>query len=140
LQKSFIIFPLRGFSRNLRKEVTKMDKYYFYDVGVRNAFVLNFNSLELRNDVGALWENFIISERVKFNHYTEKPANYYFWRTYSQQEIDLIEEADGKLSAYEFKFNPKKTPNPPKEWQKHYPDASWEVVTPNNYLDFVTKK
>ena len=111
LEKAYVIFHLRSYSRNVRNELKKSIKIYFYDNGVRNAIVSNFSPLDLRNDIGNLWENFLISERVKNNAYHNKNAKYYFWRTTQKQEIDFIEEIDGKLFAYEFKYNPKKNAN-----------------------------
>ena len=137
LEKSFVIFRLNGFSRNLRKEVNKMGKYYFYDLGIRNALISNFNDLNTRNDVGQLWENFLMAERIKRNSYKKIATNYYFWRTYDQKEIDLIEERGGKLYGYEFKWNKDKVKTP-KDWLKAYENASYEVISPKNYFDFVT--
>lgn len=136
LVKSFVIFPLHGFSRNLRSEVTKMSKYYFYDLGIRNALISNFNKLENRNDVGELWENFLIAERIKKNDYSKSLPNIYFWRTYRQKEIDYIEEKGGWLYGYEFKFKPKST-TAPSEWLENYPEAQFEEVSKDNYLDFI---
>lgn len=136
LEKSFVICELRGFSRNLRKEITKKSKYYFYDTGVRNAIISNFNGLELRNDVGALWENFIFVERLKKRAYREIYANQYFWRTWDRKEIDLVEEREGKLFGYEIKWSPNKE-RFPKDWMATYPDASLEEISKSNYLDFV---
>ena len=137
VEKSFVIFRLNGFSRNLRKEVNKMGKYYFYDLGIRNGLISNFNDLETRDDIGQLWENFLLIERMKRNSYKKFPTNYYFWRTYDQKEIDLIEERGGKLYGYEFKWK-KNRVKPPKDWLKTYANASYEVITTNNYLDFIT--
>lgn len=137
LEKVFIIYKVRGFSRNLRKEVTKSNRWYFYDNGIRNAIIRNFNQLNVRNDVGELWENYLMAERQKYNAYSGKISNHYFWRTYDQQEIDLIEENAGKLSAYEFKWNPKKKVKAPGAWSKTYADASYEVIHPENYLEFI---
>ncbi|OGT65042.1 MAG: hypothetical protein A3J38_09840 [Gammaproteobacteria bacterium RIFCSPHIGHO2_12_FULL_45_9] len=136
LEKAFVIYPLHGFSRNLRKEMTKKSKYYFYDVGIRNALIANFNALSLRNDVGALWENFIFMERVKRNAYLKIPVNYYFWRTWNQKEIDLIEERGGALYGYEFKWAPQSV-RPIKEWIETYENAYFDVVHRDNYLNFV---
>ena len=136
LEQSFVIFRLNGFSRNLRKEISKMSKYYFFDTGVRNALISNFNSLEQRNDVGQLWENFIMMERIKGNAYSKLSVNYYFWRTWDQKEIALIEERGGKLCGYEFKWGGKKA-RPPKDWLETYKEASFEVIDRENYLDFV---
>ncbi|CAL7962981.1 conserved hypothetical protein [Gammaproteobacteria bacterium] len=137
LEKSFVIFRLSGFSRNLRKEVTKMDKYYFYDLGIRNALISNFNDLDTRDDIGQLWENFLMIERMKRNSYKKISTNYYFWRTYDQKEIDLIEERSGKLYGYEFKWNKDKV-KPPEAWLKTYKNASYEVITMKNYFEFIT--
>ncbi len=136
-EKSFIIYNLRGFSRNLRKEITKKGKYYFYDTGVRNALISNFNQLDHRDDQGKLWENFLFMERLKKRSYTQIYANDYFWRTWDQKEIDLIEERDGKLFGYEFKFGNKKTKNPT-EWLQTYKEAEFHVINQDNYLDFIT--
>ncbi len=137
LEKNFIVFPVRGFSKNLRKEMTKKCKYYFFDTGIRNAVISNFNALDLRNDIGALWENFLFMERLKQRSYLKVAANHYFWRTWSQKEIDLIEEREGKLFGYEFKWQDKLI-KPPQEWVTAYPEASYEVISPKNYLDFIT--
>ncbi len=137
LQKSFVIFPLSGFSRNLRNEVSKMSKYFFYDLGVRNALIANFNKFDERNDQGQLFENFMLIERLKRNEYLKHSANSYFWRTYSQKEIDLIEERDGKLFGYEFKWRNEQV-KAPKDWTDNYPGSSYEVINRENYLDFIT--
>ena len=108
LEQAFIVFKLNSFSRNKRKEISKSIKVYFHDLGIRNSLIENYNSLEIRNDAGFLWENFCIIERKKYNEYNMNFANMYFWRTYDQKEIDLIEEREGKLFAYEFKWNDKK--------------------------------
>jgi len=136
LEKTFIIFKVGGYSRNLRKEVTKNSKYYFVDNGIRNAVISNFNTPELRNDIGQLWENYIISERVKYLSYNKTPHNSFFWRTYDQQEIDWIEERDGKLFAYEIKYSRSGT-KIPKAWKEAYPESEFNVITKDNYLDFV---
>lgn len=136
LEKSFVLFNVRGFSRNLRKEVTKKSKYYFLDNGIRNAVISNFNDLNLRDDVGKLWENFLISERKKFQEYTNLYANNFFWRTYDQKEIDWVEEREGKIFGFELKWRDKK-PKAPKNWLDTYPEASWEIVNKENYLDFI---
>ncbi len=136
LEKAFIIFRLSPFSRNLRKELKKMRKIYFYDTGIRNALISNFNSLDIRQDAGVLWENFIVSERIKCNNNNFIDTNNYFWRTWDQKEIDLIEEREGKLFGYEFKWNDKKI-KPPKDWLETYDNASFEVINRDNYLDFV---
>lgn len=136
-EKSFVIYNLRGFSRNLRKEITKKSKYYFYDNGVRNAVISNFNKLELRNDTGMLWENFLFIERLKKRTYQSIYANNYFWRTWDQKEIDLVEEREGKLFGYEFKWG-RKSLKPPKEWGKAYPESEFAIILQENYLDFIT--
>ena len=136
LEKTFILYRLSGYSRNLRNEMTKKQKYFFYDTGIRNALIANFNPIELRNDVGQLWENFLFIERLKKQSYTGIYSNNYFWRTWSQDEIDFIEEREGNLYAYEFKWAAKTT-KPPRLWQKTYPDSSFQVITPENYLDFI---
>lgn len=139
LEKVFIIYKVRGYSRNLRKEITKSSRWYFYDNGIRNAIIRNFNQLNFRNDIGELWENYLMAERLKFNSYQGNLTTSYFWRTYDQQEIDLVEEHAGKLHAYEFKWNTKKKVKPPGGWTRAYPDASFEVINPNNYLTFITE-
>lgn len=137
LEKSYIIFRLGGFSRNLRSEVTRTAKYYFYDVGVRNAVINNFNALPTRGDVGALWENFVITERLKTRTYSKLYANQYFWRTWKQSEIDLVEEREGKLFGYEIKWNGKPVMQP-KEWSDAYPqEGRWQLVNPDNALEFL---
>lgn len=139
LSKVFIIHKLEGFSRNLRKEIVKNSKWYFYDNGIRNAVIANFNSITFRNDVGLLWENYILSERIKHQHSSNMIVNNYFWRTYDQQEIDLIEEREGSFFAYEFKWSGTKI-KPPAAWIKAYSNSSFEVVTRNNFLPFVTEE
>ena len=136
-EKSFILFNVRGFSRNLRKEITKKSKYYFYDNGIRNALIANFNDLELRNDVGQLWENFVFIERLKKRVYQDIFANVYFWRTWTQEEIDLVEEREGKIFGYECKWQSKSL-SPPRSWQEYYPEALFEVISQENYFQFVT--
>jgi len=111
--------------------------YYFMDLGIRNAVIANFNPLNLRNDVGQLWGNFMLVERMKRNAFKGQHANYYYWRTYDQKEIDLIEESGGKLRGYEFKWNPHRKIKPPKEWLKTYENAEFEVVSHKNYQEFV---
>lgn len=137
LEKSFVIFSLSGFSRNLRKEINKMDKYYFYDNGIRNSLIRNFNNLDTRNDVGQLWENFLMVERMKRNSYNKLSVNYYFWRTYDQKEIDLIEERGGKLHGYEFKWGDQKI-KAPKEWIGEYDNSDFNVINREDFLFFVT--
>ncbi len=137
LEKSFVVFRLRGFSRNLRKEVTKMDKIYFNDLGIRNTLINNHNLLINRNDQGQLWENFLINERIKLLKNDNQLFSNYFWRLYTGAEIDYIEETEGKLNGYEFKYN-KKIAKCPKTWQDTYPTAGFKCVNMNNYLDFIT--
>jgi predicted AAA+ superfamily ATPase len=136
LEKSFIIFRLKGFSRNLRKEITKMDKIYFWDIGIRNAVIGNFNYLKDRNDLGALWEIFLITERIKKIKYKNPFVNFYFWRIYTGGEIDLIEEDGNKLAAHEFKYIKEKA-LPPPSWIQAYPSAKFSVINKNNYLKFI---
>ncbi len=139
LEESFIIFRLTPFSRNLRIELRKLRKIYFYDIGIRNALIGNFSSVELRNDIGVIWENFLVSERIKFigNREHFAPRNY-FWRTHRQQEIDYLEEKDQKLFAFELKWNAKKArKQAPKAFRDNYPNTPFETVAPNNYQKFV---
>ncbi len=138
LSKTFVIFKIEGFSKNLRKEITKMSRWYFYDNGIRNVIINNLIDFDLRNDQGQLWENYLISERIKFQSYTKYRSTNYFWRTYDKQEIDWIEEKDGNLSAYEIKLNEKKKFKAPSAWTQTYPQASYQVITPNNYLQWIT--
>jgi len=138
LEKCYVIYNLRGFSRNLRNEVTKTGKYYFYDVGVRNAIIQNYSPIEIRNDVGHLWENFLIMERIKKQTYKNIYANNYFWRTWEKQEIDFVEERNGKLYAYEFKWGHKSHQNPPDQWQSQYgPVAEYTVINQENSVEFI---
>lgn len=135
-EKAFVLYNLRGFSRNLRKEVTRTGKYYFYDNGIRNALIANFNSINLRDDKGKLWENFLVVERLKKQAYSYLLSNNYFWRTWDQKEIDFIEEREGKLFGYEFKWSEKKG-KMPSDFQKNYPGSKLEIVNLENFLDFV---
>ena len=137
LEKCFVVFRLDSFSRNLRNEIKKGKKVYFYDNGVRNAVLSNFAPLERRNDVGALWENLMVSERVKRNAYSGNYAQLFFWRTHEQQEIDLIEEQDGMLHTFEFKWNGKARSSQPKVFASSYPSSTYEVITPENYWAFL---
>lgn len=137
LEKVFIVKRVRGFSRNLRKEVTKTSRFYFYDNGIRNAIIENFNDLNTRNDVGQLWENYLFMERMKRNEYKNISANIYFWRTWDKKEIDLVEEREGKLFGYEFKWGEKVDAKAPKDWVNTYDNASYEVINKENYLDFI---
>jgi len=138
-EKSFIIYRLGTFSRNLRSELKKKRKIYFVDNGIRNAVIGNYAPLELRNDKGALWENFIIGERKKYLAYHNIYVNSYFWRTTAQQEIDYIEERDGNIFAYEFKWSAHKTAKTPKTFVKSYPNAIVKIITPENFEEFITK-
>jgi hypothetical protein len=138
-EKSFIIYSLSAFSRNLRNELSGKNKYYFYDNGIRNSLISNFNSFDLRNDTGGLWENFMVLERIKRNTYRGYSPNLYFWRTYDQKEIDMIEERDGGLFGYEFKVGIK-TPKPPKLWTETYNEASYTVYNTDNFLNFIVEE
>lgn len=138
LKKAFVIIELGGFSRNLRKEVSKTSRYYFYDNGIRNALIGNFNSLSRRNDIGMLWENYIVMERLKKQSYEDIRANNYFWRTYDQKEIDLVEEREGKLYGYEIKWSADKKPAAPGDWLDAYKQAQYQVVNKENYLEFIS--
>ena len=141
LEKAFVVFRLSGFSRNLRKEIAKMDKIYFYDLGIRNALINNFNDLAARNDQEPLWENFLVLERIKNNQYQNRFAQSYFWRTYTGAELDYVEEQNGQLNGFEFKFSPKSNSQrpvlAPKSWQKNYPEATFACITQANYFDFI---
>jgi predicted AAA+ superfamily ATPase len=137
LEKSFVIKRIGGFSRNLRKEVTAKGKYLFFDNGVRNAVISQFNELENRDDVGALFENFVIMERLKKNSYRGFYGSCYFWRTYDGQEVDWVEEIDGRLNGYEFKFSERKKVKEPKDWRGTYEGAGYTVIHRQNYLPFV---
>lgn len=137
LTKVFVIFKLKGFSRNLRKEVTKNSKWYFYDNGIRNIIINNMNPISLRNDVGALWENYLASERIKYQNYNRMLVSNYFWRTYDQQEIDWIEDRDGSLHAFEFKWNSKRKSKVPVAWKKTYESATFKIINPETYLDWI---
>jgi uncharacterized protein len=138
LEKVFVIFRVGGFSRNLRKEVTKNPRYYFYDNGVRNSLIQNFNRLALRNDVGQLWENYLTIERRKANQVAGRSVNSYFWRTYDQKEIDCVEEHGGKLDGYEFKWSVKEIRRATrKEFSEAYPDSTLETVSQENFEDFL---
>ena len=137
LQKVFVILRLRGFSRNLRKEVTKSARYYFYDNGVRNSLIQNFNALSLRDDVGQLWENYLMVERRKANEYAGRLVNSYFWRTYDRKEIDCIEEREGRLYGYEFKWQGHIRQLVAEEFVATYPHAEVTTITRENFSDFL---
>jgi predicted AAA+ superfamily ATPase len=132
-----VIFQLGAFSRNLRNEIKKGKKIYFYDNGIRNAIIKNFSPLSLRQDIGALWENFLVSERKKANHYANHYVNSYFWRTHQQQEIDMIEETGGKLYAWEFKWNEKVKVKIPASFLEAYPATVTGSINRQNYMDFL---
>jgi uncharacterized protein len=137
LEKAFVVFRLPPYFTNKRTEIKKHNKVYFYDVGIRNAVIQNFNPLDMRNDVGALFENFLMAERLKKNAYGSTGVRMHFWRTYEQQEVDLVEETDGALTAYEFKWSAGRSVAPPPAFTRTYPDASFDVVTSEKYLGFV---
>lgn len=139
LEKSYVLFSLRGYSRNLRSEASKMAKYYFYDLGIRNAVIENYNPVKQRDDIGQLWENYMFMERKKYRAYAGLYANEYFWRTWQGQEIDLVEEREGNLFGYEFKWPDKKTPRTPHSWREAYPKAAWAVITPGKRDDLIVK-
>lgn len=135
-EKSFVIINIHGFSRNRRKEITSKSKYYFLDNGIRNAVIANFNPLEIRDDVGKLWENFLVVERLKKQSYKQIYSNNYFWRTWDQKEIDWVEEREGKLFGYEFKWRNRKSKSAT-AWLQNYPEAALEIIDKENYLEFV---
>lgn len=137
LEQVFVIFNIRGFSRNLRKEVSKTSRYYFYDNGIRNALINNFNEIGRRDDVGTLWENYLVVERIKKQQYSQIGSNNYFWRTYDKRELDWVEEREGKLFGFEFKWG-KPSLKGPKLWFETYPEASYTCINQENYLSFVT--
>ncbi|AND63937.1 ATPase [Flavobacterium covae] len=137
LTKVFIVFRVDGFSRNLRKEITKSSRWYFFDNGIRNAIIGNFNTLQNRMDIGDLWENYLVSERLKKQIYHKLYKQNYFWRTYDQQELDWLEESADNLAGYEFKWNENKKTKIPTAFAKAYPDATFEIVSKKNYLDFI---
>lgn len=136
LEQSFVIFRVRGYSKNLAKEISKMDKIYFYDTGVRNAILNNFLSIANRNDNGALWENFIIAERRKFLEYNHRYVNTYFWRTYTGAEIDYVEESNGSLDGFEIKYNTK-VKSAPSTWKQEYPEASFQTINLDTFFDYL---
>lgn len=137
LQKAYVIFQLPAFSRNLRNEIKKGKKYYFYDNGIRNALINNFAPMVMRFDKGAIWENFLISERMKTNQYAGRHTNNYFWRTKDQAEIDYIEEIDGYLHSFEFKWQANRKVKLPTSFATAYPQHTFSVVTQDNYIDFI---
>ena len=137
LEKAFVIFRLSAFSKNPRKEIGKTRKIYFYDLGIRNSLISSFNNLETRNDIGALWENFCVVERMKNNEYSQKFVNTYFWRSYSGQEIDYIEESGEELKTFEFKYNSNKKGKIPSSFATSYPNHTFEVVNTDNFSNFI---
>lgn len=139
LEKTFVVFRLGAYNRNLRKEVSKKDKVYFLDNGVRNALIEDFKEWEIRGDQGALWENFLVSERRKTNAYSGFYGRSWFWRTHTGAELDYVEEYDGKLSGFEFKLRELGI-KPPASWKDAYPEAAFSLIHPKNYLDFVAPK
>ena len=137
LEKAFVIFRLHPLSRNIRSEINSSRKIYFWDTGVRNTIIGNYQSMELRTDKGALWENFLVVERLKKNNYAEWYGNYYFWRTYAQQEIDYLEEIDGSFAAFEFKWNPKAKAKIPKTFLDAYPNSQTQIISKENFYEFI---
>ena len=140
LEKCYVIFTLSAFSRNVRNEIKKGRKIYFYDNGIRNAILKNYNPLGLRQDSGALWENFLMTERRKFNAYSRRYTNSFFWRTLTGVEIDYIEDSGGKLHGFEFKWNERKRAKIPNAFHEGYPHANFSVVNRSNYLEFICGK
>jgi len=137
LEKSFVIYRLKAYSRNPRKEVSKMNKIYFRDNGIRNAIIDNFRDISFRNDIGQLFENFIISERLKILSQTNATVKSYFWRNYNQSEVDYIEESNNSLSAYEIKWNAKKKNKVSTAFTNMYPHANTHVITPENFSELI---
>jgi len=137
LEKSFIIYRLTTYNRNLRDELKTSKKIYFYDNGVRNALISAFNPLELRDDIGVLWENFIMAELLKKDLYTNKFARRWFWRNKQQQEIDLVHESDGVFTAYEIKWNEKKKVSCPATFNSAYPDIKFHIINKENFIQFL---
>ena len=137
LEQCYIIFRLPSFSRNLRHELKSSRKIYFYDNGIRNALIADYRAPEVRQDIGALWENFVIAERMKSNEYYHRWVNRYFWRTKQQQEIDYLEEGGGNLHAYEMKWNPRAKASITKTFTEAYPNSEFQVITPDNISDFL---
>lgn len=137
LEQCYIIFRLPSFSRNLRHELKASRKIYFYDNGIRNALIADYTAPEIRQDIGALWENFVVSERMKCNEYYRRWVNRYFWRTTQQQEIDYLEEGGGKIQAYEIKWNPRKKTTITKTFADAYPYTGFKVITPDTIAEFL---
>ncbi len=138
LEKCFVIQRVQGFSRNMRKEIVKMSKWYFLDNGIRNTIIANHNPLALRTDTGALWENYLVMERMKYQSIKRMLVHNYFWRTYDQQELDWVEDRGGKLYGYEFKWSESKVPKAPSSWLSAYPDAVYSVINPSNYMQWIS--
>ena len=138
LEQTYVITSLKSYSTNARKELGKSKKYYFNDLGIRNAIINNFNPLSLRNDVGNLWENFCMIERIKFNNNSRNFINPYFWRNYDQQEIDLIEESGGSIKAFEFKYKENQKTKIPNAFVKLYGNVEFKKINKQNYMSFVT--
>jgi predicted AAA+ superfamily ATPase len=136
LKNKFIIYRLNAYSRNLRKEISKAGKWYFFDNGIRNAIIKNFNPIAIRQDVGAMWENYIINERIKANNNNGLEKEFYFWRTYDKQEIDLIEESPTTINAIECKWSNKKN-TMPKAFREAYPNAECMIINKENYLNYI---
>ena len=136
LGKTFVVYPLSGYSRNLRREITKTKRYYFYDNGILNAVMNNFNPISKRADAGALWENFLAAERLKKQGFAGSRARNFFWRTYDGQEVDWVEEQDGRLAGFEFKYG-ERAPSAPKAWRAAYPGASFEAVNSQTFPSFI---
>lgn len=137
LEQCYIIFRLPSFSRNLRHELKSSRKIYFYDNGIRNALIADYRAPEVRQDIGSLWENFVVAERMKSNEYYNRWVNRYFWRTKQQQEIDYLEESGGELHAYEMKWNPRAKASITKTFTEAYPNSEFQVITPDNISDFL---
>jgi len=137
ISKVFVIQEVNAFSKNHRKEIAKSSKWYFIDNGIRNALIRNFNMLNYRNDIGELWENYLVSERIKYLSFNNENTGFHFWRTYDHQEIDWVEEQNNELAAYKFKWNPLKKVKCPGGWQANYPDAEFSMISRLNYLDFI---
>ncbi|PWA09918.1 ATP-binding protein [Flavobacterium laiguense] len=137
LEQTFVVFKLSSFSRNIRNELKNSKKIYFYDNGIRNALISNFNQIENRTDIGALWENFLISERMKHLNYSGKWANYWFWRTKEQKELDYIEDSDGQITAFEFKWNPEAKVKFPKQFIANYPESNFDIIHRDNFEFFL---
>jgi predicted AAA+ superfamily ATPase len=136
-EKAFVLKRIGGFSRNLRKEIVSKAKYYFLDNGIRNAVISQFNPLDSRNDIGILWENFIVTERFKKCTYQNIYGSFYFWRTYDGQKVDFVEEKEGKLFGYDFKWSDKGKEKFPKDWLKTYGNAEFKIINRENYLEFI---